>query len=140
MKLRLAIVVLLATGFACGDERMPVVADPTVKQDTVSKPPLELIDISKVPPLDPKARFQKGKTSTSTVNQVAKDLVSNGKSSIPFLIAKLDDETEMDPTIMNFWYQLYVGDTAHIILTDFFTDRITKNQWLRNRRHHPIVL
>ena len=49
------------------------------------------------------------------------DLIANGKDSIPFLISKLDDETKMDSQAMDFWYEVYVGDMALIILTDFFT-------------------
>ena len=112
---------------ACGDDRLPVVADPTIKTESTPKPALELIDISKVPHLDSKGRFQDGQTADGETNQVAKDLVANGKDAIPFLIDKLDDETEMDHTIVNFWYQLSVGDMAHIILTDFFTDRSEVN-------------
>jgi hypothetical protein len=123
MKLRLMILGLIFVAFGCGEDRMPVVADPTVKEEAAPKPALELIDISKVPPLDVKARFQEGKTGTGEPNQVAKDLVANGKGSIPFLIGKLDDETEIDHRIENYWGRLYVGDLALIILTDFFTER-----------------
>ena len=107
----------------CGDDRLPAVEDPTIKTESTPKPALELIDISKVPHLASKGRFQDGGTADGGTNQVAKDLVANGKDAIPFLIDKLDDETEMDHTIVNFWNRLSVGDMAYIILTDFFTDR-----------------
>ena len=55
-------------------------------------------------------------------NQVLADIIANGKDSLPFLISKLDDETEMDRRVENFWYRLYVGDMALIILDDLFTD------------------
>ena len=123
MKLRLLMVAMMLGVFGCGDDRMPVVSDPTVKEEAGPKPPLELIDISKVPPLDAKTRFQEGKTATGEPNQVAKDLVANGKASIPFLIGKLDDETEIDHQIQSYWSHNFVGDLALIILTDFFTEK-----------------
>ena len=112
---------------ACGDDRLPVVADPTVRTESTPKPAMELIDISNVPHLASKGRFQDGDTANGKTNQVAIDLIANGKDAIPFLIGKLDDETEMDRTIINFWYQLSVADMAHVILTDFFTDRSEVN-------------
>lgn len=57
---------------------------------------------------------------------VTDDLLANGKDSIPFLIGKLNDETKMDSQAMDFWYELYVGDIALIILTDFFTKEDAK--------------
>lgn len=109
----------------CGDDRLPTISDPTVKTESTPKPALELIDISKVPKLSPKGRFQEGQSATvfGEPNQVADDLIANGKDAIPFLISKLEDETEMDHQIINYWYKLYVGDMAHIILTDFFNDQ-----------------
>ncbi|MGI9056043.1 MAG: hypothetical protein ACR2F2_09610 [Pyrinomonadaceae bacterium] len=52
---------------------------------------------------------------------IADDLLAHGKDSIPFLISKLDDETEMKGQTICFWYQVYVGDVALVILIDFFT-------------------
>src|SRR5687768_10226143 len=95
MKLQLVILALVITAHGCGDQQMPVIADPTVKEISAPKPALELIDISKVPRLD-KSRFQEGHTATGEPNQIAKDLVANGKDAIPFLISKLGDETKME--------------------------------------------
>lgn len=117
--LLLASVVFL---YGCRDQPRVIVEEPILKTESSSKPPLELIDISTVPPLASKGRFQDGETARGETNQIAKNLLANGKDSIPFLIGKLEDETEMDHRIINFWYRLYVGDMAHIILTDFFTD------------------
>jgi len=50
------------------------------------------------------------------------DLLAHGKDSIPFLIGKLDDETEIDRSVISFWYKVYIGDIALIILSDFFTN------------------
>jgi len=52
---------------------------------------------------------------------IAADLLAHEKDSIPFLIGKLDDETKMDGQVVDFWYRVYVGDVALIILNDFFT-------------------
>lgn len=114
-----AALLLLAS---CDSGPMPQVPDPTTKAETTPKPNLEFVDISKTPELSSKGRFQKGDTALGETNQVAKDLVANGKDSIPFLISKLDDETEIDRHIIPFWYQLSVGDLALVILDDFFTD------------------
>jgi len=124
MKLSVLILLVgtLAALSSCSGEKLPAISDPTVKAEGIAKPPLELVDISKLPVLS-KGRFQDGDTALGEPNQVAKDLVANGKAAIPFLIAKLEDETEMDSRVINFWYQLYVGDMAHIILTDLFTDK-----------------
>ena len=126
MKLQVVILTLMVVAYGCGDERIPVIADPTVKESIAPKPALELIDISKVPPLD-KSRFQEGHTATGEPNQVAKDLLANGKDSIPFLISKLEDETKMESPTVNFWYQMCVGDLALIILEDLFTDETEMN-------------
>jgi hypothetical protein len=94
-----------------------------VKEEPTPAPPLELIDIAKSPSLAAKGRFQDGDTADGSKNQIADDIVANGKASIPFLIAKLEDETPMDRTVVNYWYQLHFGDMALIILFDLFTDR-----------------
>ena len=124
MKLVVSILLLgsVAALSSCSDEKLPAISDPTVKVEVIAKPPLEFVDVSKLPVLS-KGRFQDGDTALGEQNQVAKDLVANGKAAIPFLIAKLEDETEMDSRVINFWYQLHVGDMAHIILTDLFTDK-----------------
>jgi hypothetical protein len=125
--MKLAVGIMLLGAFAalssCSDDKLPAIPDPTVKVDAAAKAPLELVDISKLPVLASKGRFQDGATALGEPNQVAKDLVANGPNSIPFLIGKVEDETEMDRHVMTFWYQLYVGDMAHIILTDLFTDK-----------------
>ena len=114
------IAITLIFAVAC-TEGLPTVPEPSVKATLTPKPPLELIDISKVPPRD-KSRFQEGHTADGRPNPIAEEIVANGKDSIPFLIGKLEDETEMDRHVMPFWYQLHVGDMALIILGDLFTD------------------
>lgn len=55
------------------------------------------------------------------VRPIADDLLAHGKDCIPFLISKLDDETELKRGTIDFWYDVYVGDVALVILNDFFT-------------------
>lgn len=123
----LTLSVLAASAGCSGTDQLPLVPDPTAKVDSTPKTPLELLDLSRVPPLDPKGRFQDGRTGNGEPNPIAKDLVANGKDSIPFLIAKLDNEAEIDPHIINYWYRLFEGDLALIILMDFFTDETEVN-------------
>lgn len=127
MILKVVVAVLFFGLVSCTESKTPVAPDPTVNDEKIPKPPLELVDISKSPVLSSKGRFQTGETALGETNQVAKDLVANGKDAIPFLISKLDDETEIDRHIMPFWYQLHVGDLALIILGDLFTDETEVN-------------
>ena len=108
---------------ACSDSEIAGVPAPAETPNIVGKRPLELVDISKMPVLTSKGRIQDGDTALGDRNHIAIDLVANGKDSIPFLINQLENEAEMDRHVMNYWYQLFVGDMAHIILTDLFTDR-----------------
>lgn len=114
----LALVVFFA---ACREPEIESVMASAETPNAIVKPPLELIDISKMPPLDSKRIQTSMEDALGNKNHVFADLLANGKDSIPFLINQLENETEMDRTIMSF-YRLYVGDMAHIILTDFFTD------------------
>lgn len=107
---------------SCQEEKIPIVAEPFAQKPTIAKPALDLIDLSKMPPLGPKRMQSNTGDALGNKNRVVEDLIANGKDSIPFLINQLDDETKMEPTIMEFWYQLSVGDMAYITLTDFFTD------------------
>ena len=76
------------------------------------------IDLSKIGHISPKCFIQ-----DKDLNQlkVVDDLIANGKESIPFLISKLDDKTKINDYVMDFWGEIYVGDVAFIILTDFFS-------------------
>jgi hypothetical protein len=67
----------------------------------------------------------KGRVQDKDYNQlpVVEQLIAHGKESIPFLISKLEDETKIEDHVMDYWYQVYVGDVALIILSDFFLDK-----------------
>jgi hypothetical protein len=121
-KLSLVSLVLVALLVACREWKIVTVPNPSETHHDIAKPPLELIDISKMPPLGPKRMQTSMEDALGNKNQVLEDLIANGKDSIPFLINQLDDETEMNRHAMPFWYQLYVGDMSLIILSELFTD------------------
>jgi hypothetical protein len=70
-----------------------------------------------------KGRAQSGTVQDEKFNElsIVNDLLAHGRDSIPFLISKLDDETKMDGSVIDFWYRSYVGDIALVISQDFFT-------------------
>jgi predicted HNH restriction endonuclease len=53
---------------------------------------------------------------------IVDELLAQGTQSIPYLIRKLDDETEVHGVVMDYWSEVTVADIALVILTDFFTD------------------
>lgn len=87
------------------------------------KKPLTEIDLTAIKHTVPEGRVQDGGLQDKDFKElpIAENLLAHGKDSIPFLIGKLDDETEMDNGAMDFWYKVYVGDVALMILNDFFT-------------------
>lgn len=89
----------------------------------VSKKSLSEIDLTTIKHIEPKGRVQDGRLEGENFVKltIAEDLIANGKDSIPFLIRKLDDETEMKRGTVDFWYEVYVGDIVLIILMDLFT-------------------
>jgi hypothetical protein len=92
------------------------------------KKALSQIDLTEIKHTTPRGRAQDGGLLDEEFNElsIVNDLLAHGKDSIPFLISKLDDETEMDNRAINFWYRVYVGDIALIILSGFFSeDEIT---------------
>src|SRR5262245_24288 len=76
-------------------------------------------DLSQIGHLAPKGRVQDKEYYES---EIVDELISMETASIPFLISKLTDETEIKGPILDFWSKVTVGDIALIILTDFFTD------------------
>jgi hypothetical protein len=87
--------------------------------------PLSEIDLTTIKHIAPKGRAQDGALEDENFNKlpIAEELLAHDKDAIPFLISKLDDETEMNRGTIDFWYQVYVGDVALVILMDFFTKR-----------------
>lgn len=75
------------------------------------------------------ALVSKGRVQDAQYNQppIVEELLAHGKESIPYLISKLDDETKIDRHVFDYWDEVHVGDVALVILSDFFTDRSSKN-------------
>ena len=84
--------------------------------------PLELIDLSKMPPLDSKRMQTSMRDAVGNRNEILADLIANGKASIPFLITRLDDETKIENRVIPFWYEQSVGDVALVTLFHLFSD------------------
>ncbi|CAN5785566.1 hypothetical protein BH20ACI4_BH20ACI4_15990 [soil metagenome] len=84
---------------------------------------LNEIDLTTIKHTVPKGRVQDEGLKDEEFEKlpITDDLIAHGKDSIPFLISKLNDETEMKRGTIDFWYQVYVGDIALVILNDFFT-------------------
>ena len=90
---------------------------------TLPKKDLNEIDFTAIKHVGPKTRAQDGGLEGENFKKlsIADDLLAHGKDSIPFLISKLDDETELKSGTVDFWYRVYVGDVVLMILNDFFT-------------------
>lgn len=95
---------------------------PTPKPVLLKKD-LNDIDLTTIKHIAPKGRAQDGTLEGEKFVKlsIADDLLAHGKDCIPFLISKLDDETELKRGTIDFWYEVYVGDISLIILNDFFT-------------------
>ena len=73
------------------------------------------VDLVHVGHLPTKGRVQ----DQEPQNAVIASLIRSGPASIPFLVAQLTDEREVDGT--DLWPKVHVGDVALMILCDFFT-------------------
>jgi hypothetical protein len=49
-------------------------------------------------------------------------IIARGKEAVPILISQLTDARAVKEPIFDFWNQMTVGDIAHAILGDLFTD------------------
>ena len=77
------------------------------------------INLADIGAIGPKGRVQDTEYKQLPV---VERLIAHGKESVPYLISKLDDETKIGGHVVDYWYDVRVGDVALIILTDFFTD------------------
>lgn len=98
------------------------ISGPTIKSGHGSEKvttQLAEIDLSRIEYIAPKGRVQ-----DADYNQlkVVDELIAFGTESIPYLISKLDDETEIKGHVMDYWPEVKIGDVALVILSDFFTD------------------
>ena len=76
-------------------------------------------DLATIGHISPKGRVQDREYNNLPI---VDELIAQGTKSIPYLIRKLDDETEVQGIVMDYWFEVTVADVALIILTDFFTD------------------
>ncbi len=89
--------------------------DPT----TPAAASLNLIDLSQIGEFAPKGRVQDKQYNPDV--PVVDALIEAGPSAIPFLVSKLDDETEIQSHVFAYCGTVCVGDVAFRILSDFFT-------------------
>lgn len=90
----------------------------TLRADVVPIGKTSDIDLAKIGHTRPTGRFQDLENDRS---EVVEQLVAHGKSSIPYLISRLDDNTRVDAHVFDYWYQTFVGDIALAVLGDFFS-------------------
>lgn len=116
----LALILLLS---GCGTINTTKADSLPTPQTKPTKRALNEIDLTTIKHIQPKGRAQDDSLQDENFKELplADDLLAHGKDSIPFLIAKLDDETRLDRRIINYWYEVYTADIALIILNDFFT-------------------
>lgn len=84
------------------------------------------IDLSKMPHLSPKGRIQDKDYNPDIL--LVDEMIGMGTNTIPFLISKLADETEVDHQVMCLWPVNTVGDIALVVLTDLVTDSSWRRQ------------
>jgi hypothetical protein len=88
--------------------------------------PLSEVDLSQIADVAPKGRVQDKDYNDLLIID---ELIANGNDAIPFLISKLEDDTEIKHHVFDFWPgPATVGDVAFVILMDFTTD----SSWTRN--------
>jgi hypothetical protein len=123
MKFLIFLNIIAIFSFGCSTFESSKVDSLPNKKIDIQKADLSNVDLTEIKHIAPKGRTQDGSLEDENFNPhpIAEILVSNGKDSIPFLIDKLDDETKMKRQTIDFWYQVYVGDVALIILNDLFT-------------------
>src|SRR5436309_4862774 len=65
----------------------------------------------------------KGRIQDKTYNPnlpVVDALIDSGPAAIPFLLAKVEDETLIEPPVLDLWPRVRVGDVALLLLSDLF--------------------
>ena len=83
------------------------------------------VDLRLIGHIAPKGRGQDKIYNPSL--PVVDALIDSGPAAIPFLLSKLGDETEIDPSVLDLWPRVRVGDVALVLLCDFFTRPDGKN-------------
>jgi hypothetical protein len=80
----------------------------------------ESVNLSAITHLAPKARAQDQSYNPSQA--VIDSLVAKGTNSIPLLIELLDNNSNINHQILDYWPSNTIGDIAFVILTDFVQD------------------
>jgi hypothetical protein len=120
MNTLLLICLLVLPGCGVTSTPAPVkTATPESVRQNLPTVPLSQIDLSKIGAVTPKGRVQDRDYNNLPV---VENLIAHGREAVPFLIGKLDDETEIKDHVFDDWSGVRVGDVAFVILTDFFTD------------------
>lgn len=78
------------------------------------------IDLRSIDHLAPKGRVQDKQYNRDL--PVIDQLVSKRAEALPLLVSMLDDQTVVGDSVLDYWGEDCVGDLAHIILVDFFSD------------------
>lgn len=76
------------------------------------------VDLKQIGHIASKGRVQDKEYNRSLA--VVDALIQAGPASIPFLVSKIEDETEVDGGVLDFWPHVCAGDMALVVLTDFF--------------------
>jgi hypothetical protein len=76
------------------------------------------VDLNQIGHITPEGRVQDKEYNRNLA--VVDALIQAGPAAIPFLVSKIEDETEVEANVLDFWPHVYVGDIALVILTDFF--------------------
>jgi hypothetical protein len=77
-------------------------------------------ELSRIEHFSPKGRAQD--KSYNPEQPVIDHLLAKGKECLPLLIDTLDNDTEIDHQIIDYWPHNTIGDIAFVILTDLTTD------------------
>jgi hypothetical protein len=86
---------------------------------------LSEIDLSKIGHIAPKGRVQDKEYNDL---EVVDNLIRHGEETIPFLIDKLDDETVIQNSVIDYFPRVTIGDVAFLILSDFAVDSTFKKE------------
>ena len=84
---------------------------------SASAPPDLPVDLTRIGHISSKGRVQDSQYNNLPV---VNSLIQAGPAAIPFLVGKLDDDTEIREDVLDFWPRVTVGDVALVILCDLF--------------------
>jgi hypothetical protein len=75
-----------------------------------------VVDLTRIGHVSSKGRLQDQES-----NEVINALIAAGPDSVPFLLSKLVDATEVPGQVFDFWPRVRVADVALVALLDLFT-------------------